>query len=65
MNHPDGTKPFLRLREESAFLFLNRRRVAANPMREKINRADDRRHDGEGEQRQLPIDLHHDAERAD
>ncbi len=65
VDHPDRAQPFLRLREEGAFLFLDRGRFAPDSLGEKINRADDRRHDREGKQRQLPVDPDHHDEGAD
>jgi hypothetical protein len=44
VHHPDGTQSFLRLRQDSAFLFLNSRRFATDPMRENVNRAHNQRH---------------------
>ncbi len=60
-----AAQSFLRLREQGAILFLNRSRVPANAIGEKVNRGHDRRHDGQGKQRQLPVDPNHDEECSD
>ena len=65
VHHADRAQTFLRLREQGAFLFLDRGRVAANAIGEKVNRSHDRRHDGEGKQRQLPVDPDHDEKGPD
>ena len=65
VHHPNRAQTFLRLREHGALLFLNRGRFAANAIGEKVNRCDDRGNDGEGEQRQLPIDPDHHEKGAD
>ena len=61
VHHANRGQAFLGLREQGAILFLNRGRVPANAIGEKVNRSHDRRDDGQGKQRQLPVNPdHHD-----
>ncbi len=65
VHHANRAEPFLCLRKDGAFLFLNRSRFASDAVREKVNCADDEWNDAQREQSQLPIQLHHDRERPD
>ncbi len=64
MHHPDRAQALLRLRKHCALLFLNECRFAANSVREKINRGDNQRNNRKRQERELPIQPHHDHERA-
>src|SRR2546430_17673159 len=65
MDHSNRAKTFLRLREDCAFLFLNRSRFATNPMRKKINGANNQGNDGQRNHRELPMQPQHDEEGSD
>src|SRR6478672_1339431 len=65
VHHPNRAQSLLRLRKDSAFVFLNRGRFTTNPAREKINRAHDQRHNRQGKQRQYPVESQHYDECAD
>ena len=65
MHHPDRAQALLRLCQDSAFLFLNSCRFAANPVGKEINRAHNKRHNTKRNQRELPIQAQHNDESSD
>src|SRR6476660_6198614 len=65
VHHPNRAQSLLRLRKNGAFVFLNRGRFTTNSAREKINRANDQRHNRQRKQRQYPVEPQHYDEGAD